>query len=221
MVSANTGRRTATLPGGSTVRMKRDLSGKLLDVLLRNSSSTTLAQRTYTYVDGGSVQRALVQSFLDQASNRTSYTYADRTEGVGRLLQARTLDRSSALVAQRDYSYDLELRRHVVERLRQRSERRDVVQIRRRGQPQLRGSRGHEHHPQLRHMGRRRPRRRRTDGERGGIRTGGRLRRRWRPVRGSAQGIEASECVKAAYPGVVLGTGTGVKGAVDIADAVD
>ncbi|MFL5816647.1 MAG: DNRLRE domain-containing protein [Conexibacter sp.] len=98
--------RTETLPGGSTVRMKRDLSGKLLDVLLRNSSSTTLAQRTYTYVDGGSVQRALVQSALDQAANRTSYAYANRTEDVGRLLQARTLDRSSALVAQRDYSYD-------------------------------------------------------------------------------------------------------------------
>jgi len=98
--------RTATLPGGSTVRMKRDLSGKLLDVLLRNSSSTTLAQRTYAYVDGGSVQRALVQSVVDQASNRTSYTYANTTEDVGRLLQARTLDRSSALVAQRDYSYD-------------------------------------------------------------------------------------------------------------------
>jgi RHS repeat-associated protein len=98
--------RTATLPGASTVRMKRDLSGKLMDVLLRNSSSTTLAQRTYTYVDGGSVQRTLVQSVLDQASNRTTYTYANRTEDVGRLLQARTVDRSSALVAQRDYSYD-------------------------------------------------------------------------------------------------------------------
>ena len=98
--------RTATLPGGSTVRMKRDLSGKLLDVLLRNSSSTTLAQRTYAYVDGGSVQRGLVQTLVDEASKRTSYTYANATEDVGRLLRARTVDRSSTPVVQRDYSYD-------------------------------------------------------------------------------------------------------------------
>lgn len=98
--------RTATLPGGSTARMKRDLSGKVLDVLLRNSSSTTLAQRTYTYVDGSSVQRGIVQSVVDQASNRTTYTYADTTEDVGRLLKARQVDRSSALIVERRYGYD-------------------------------------------------------------------------------------------------------------------
>lgn len=98
--------RTATLPGGSTARMKRNLSGKVMDVLLRNSSSTTLAQRTYTYVDGSAVQRGLVQSVVDQASNRTTYTYSDTTEDVGRLLKARQVDRSSVLLVERRYSYD-------------------------------------------------------------------------------------------------------------------
>ena len=97
--------RTATLPGSATQRVERDLSGKITDVLLKDRSSAVLQQRTYGYLNG-STQTDLVQTMLDQAGNRTTYAYADRTENLGRLLKARIEDRSRALVTEYRYAYD-------------------------------------------------------------------------------------------------------------------
>jgi len=97
--------RTATLPGGATQRVERDLSGKITDILLKDRSGAVLQQRTYSYLNGAT-QTELVQSVVDQAGNRTTYTYADGTEDVGRLLKARTVDRSSSLVVEYRYAYD-------------------------------------------------------------------------------------------------------------------
>ncbi|MBS1870475.1 MAG: DNRLRE domain-containing protein [Actinobacteria bacterium] len=97
--------RTATLPGSTTQRVERDLSGKITDVLLKDRSSATLQERSYSYLNG-STQTDLVQTMLDEAGNRTTYTYADRTENSGRLLKARTEDGSSALVTEYRYAYD-------------------------------------------------------------------------------------------------------------------
>src|SRR5205085_1974333 len=88
--------RTATLPGSTTQRVERNLSGRITDILLKDRSSAVLQQRTYSYLNGSS-QSDLVQTMLDQAGNRTTYTYAGRTEDVGRLLTARIVDRSNAL----------------------------------------------------------------------------------------------------------------------------
>lgn len=97
--------RTATLPGSATHRVQRDLSGKVTDILLRDRASATLQQRSYSYLNG-TTQTELVQSVVDEAGNRTTYTYADRTEDVGRLLKARTVDRSNNLVVEYRFGYD-------------------------------------------------------------------------------------------------------------------
>ncbi len=74
-------------------------------MLLKNRSGTVLQERTYGYLNG-STQSNLVQTLVDQAGSRTTYTYANSTENVGRLLKARTEDRSGTLVVEYDYSYD-------------------------------------------------------------------------------------------------------------------
>ncbi len=97
--------RTAELPGGATQTVKRDLSGKVIEVLLTDSRRATLQQRTYDYRDG-EAQSTLIQRTVDQAGNTTRYTYADGVEDAGRLLKTRIENNRRELVTEYRNSFD-------------------------------------------------------------------------------------------------------------------
>jgi RHS repeat-associated protein len=96
---------TQTLPGNTTNRTTWDRSRKPTEILLENSSGTDLLKRAYTYVEGAD-QRALIQSVTNEDGDKTTYTYKDATDDVGRLLKARTVNSSDTLIREYRYSYD-------------------------------------------------------------------------------------------------------------------
>lgn len=98
-------RRTAALPGGATQIVDRDLSGKVIDVLLRNSANATVVRRLTDY-GAGAAERSLVQTLTTEGGATTSYAYADTTQDVGRLMGTRTVDASLRTLGRNVLAYD-------------------------------------------------------------------------------------------------------------------
>jgi RHS repeat-associated protein len=103
--TANPRTRTATLPGGITQRVDRDLSGKITAVVVKNPAATVLLSRSYSYLES-TAQRRLVQTVTTEAGRKTAYTYKDAIEDTGRLLKARTTNASGGLVEEFAYTHD-------------------------------------------------------------------------------------------------------------------
>lgn len=76
-------RTSVSYPNGQTIAVGYDHSGRETSVVAKNSASTTLASRSYSYL-GGAADTDLRQSATDQAGTTTSYTY----DPMNRLLSA-------------------------------------------------------------------------------------------------------------------------------------